>query len=96
MSKDVRDFQIGREYYITHYPSNKVQKLRIVSRNKNRVSYSIDNGDVKEYKIHFDRDLDISALNKVCYPPSESLLIDDYSAVFSYNYIGCDDINITD
>lgn len=85
MSKDVRDFQIGREYYITHYPSNKVQKLRIVSRNKNRVSYSIDNGDVKEYRV-----------NKVCYPPSESLLIDDYSAVFSYNYIGCDDINITD
>lgn len=72
-----RCFQIGREYYITHYPSDRVQKLRVVGRDKNRVSYSIDNGDVHEYRV-----------NKVCYPPSESLLIDDYSAVFSYNYIG--------
>ena len=82
---NLRIFKVGQEFNITYYPKNKVMKLRIVGRNNNRVSYTIDDGEVKEYRV-----------NRVSYPPSESLLIDDYSAVFSYNYIGCDDIRFND
>lgn len=70
--KPVQLFEVGQEYKIFNYVSNKMCLLRILDRRDKWLLISLD-GIEKEVRA-----------TPVSNPLSESILLDDYTPVFSY------------
>lgn len=68
----VQKFDVGSRYRIIHYPTDKVYDLRIIDRKDNWVTVSLC-GKEKQVRIY-----------SISNPKSESILLDDFSAVYAY------------
>lgn len=73
--KSVKQFVSGQTYRIVNYELDKSYNMQILSRNGNWVTILIDD-NIIEARVY-----------PVANPLSESILLDNYSPVFSYQSI---------
>ena len=75
-----KQFAVGDKFHIINYENDQHLDLEILSRNERWATVLL--GD-KQIQVR---------LYKVSNPFSESILLDGYSPVFSYNFMNTDDI----
>ena len=73
IEKEGSVFVVGGVYRITNYETDKVYDLTVLSRKDKWLTILLDS---KELLVR---------ANKVCNPVSESILLDNYSPVYSYH-----------